>query len=220
MSTSRPEPTEPTVDVGPVERLRATWIRRVDGRTDLFDRLVVRHREDHRRYHTIGHVDAVVGWIDDLAGDEVVDDLGAVVAAGLYHDAIYEPESTANERASARLAVRDLSSLGWSHDRRERVWSMIEGTADHLDPVDTDSAVLFDADLAILGAEPAVYESYVASVRAEYRHVSDDDWKVGRAAVLRSFLERPTIFATETGRRRWESAARSNLSIEIDALGR
>jgi predicted metal-dependent HD superfamily phosphohydrolase len=78
--------------------------------------------------------------------------------------------------------------------------------------------VLLDADLAVLGSEPASYQAYVAGVRSEYSHVSVDDWRTGRARVLQSFLDRPTLFATPTGRARWEARARANLAAEVASL--
>lgn len=212
---------------GPVStdvELHTVWQAHVCGETDLLDRLLARHRERHRRYHGVAHVARVVRHVGELASTEPVDDLDAVVAAAFYHDAIYEPQNPANERASARLARRDLTALAafeparWIEPRVESVATMIEGTATHLDPPDLDTAVLYDADLAVLGADVAGYDAYSAGVRAEYRHVTDDDWRVGRTSVLEAFLARPAIYATDTGRERWEERARANLTSELAAL--
>jgi predicted metal-dependent HD superfamily phosphohydrolase len=190
----------------------------ISDETDLLDRLVTRLRERQRRYHKIAHVEAVIRSVRELAEHEEISDLGAVIAAAFYHDAIYEPQHPANERASARLARRDLARLGWADERIGEVSSMIEGTATHLDPPDVDAAVLFDADLAILGADGDVYDTYSAAVRDEYRHLDDAEWRAGRPTVLQGFLDRSAIFATATGRDRWETAARANLSREIASL--
>ncbi|WP_051062299.1 HD domain-containing protein [Ilumatobacter nonamiensis] len=210
-------PLDP-VDDTPTSRLPVRWRRHVSDDTTLLDRLVARHREKHRRYHTVAHVAAVVGWVDDLATVEPTLDLDATIAAAFYHDAVYEPTSPANEHASARLARRDLASLGWADERTAHVAALIEATRDHRSPPDTDHAVLFDADLSVLGATPTEYDGYVEAVRAEYREVDDDAWKVGRRRVLEAFLERASIYATATGRERWESSARANLAREIDSL--
>ena len=63
------------------------------------------------------------------------------------------------------------------------------------------------------------YVAYATAVRAEYGHVDDAAWRLGRRAVLRSFLDRPRIFRTITGRERWESRARINISSELASLG-
>lgn len=201
-------------------RLSELWHLHVADDDELLDRLLVRHREKHRRYHDVSHVAWVVGCVDDLAAVEATLDVDAVVAAAFYHDAVYEPTSAANERASARLARRDLASLGWTPGRASHVAAMIEATKDHRAPPDIDHAVLFDADLSILGAHPDHYRAYVDAVRAEYRHVDDEAWAVGRRQVLEGFLDRTTIYATTTGRDRWEAAARANIERERDALRR
>ena len=213
-----PDPTRAD-ESDPVAHRRTDWLRLV-GDDARLDSLVRRHRERHRRYHTLDHVLAVVDHVGDLASSEPVADLGAVVAAAWYHDAVYEPRSPANERASARLARRDLTDLGWSGDRTDAVAAMIEGTAHHTDPPDTDTAILYDADLAILGAPANRYSTYVVDVRTEYAHVDDDAWRTGRTDVLEAFLTRDRIYATTTGSDRWESVARRNLSGELEALRR
>jgi len=198
--------------------LPVVWQRWIGTDDTRLNGLLARYRERHRRYHTAEHLAWVIREVEELAAAESTKDLGAIIAAALYHDAIYEPRYPANERASARLAKRDLNELGWANIRIDAVTAMIEGTRDHVEPRDTDTSVLFDADLAILGAEPADYEAYTKAIRGEYRHLDDDEWATGRALVLRSFLDREAIFATRTGGVRWEDAARVNLAAELESL--
>jgi predicted metal-dependent HD superfamily phosphohydrolase len=203
--------------------LEIAWQRHVSTNRTLLDRLLARHREKHRRYHTAAHVAWVIRHVDELASAEPIDHLDEVLAAAFYHDAVYEPTYPANERASARLARRDLTSIGWDAEAVERVASMIEATEHGAAGTSAeigDTAVLLDADLAILGADPAAYSTYVTGVRAEYRHVTDDEWRIGRSAVLEGFLERPTIYSTPTARDRWETRARANLTAELASLER
>lgn len=206
------------VEIPPV--LEQAWHTHVAADDRLLTGLATRHRERQRRYHRIEHVAAVVGDVVELAAVEPVSDLGAVVAAAFYHDAIYEPTHPANERASARLARRDLLSLGWDDVRVAAVGAMIEGTRSHLAPPDVDTAVLFDADLAVLGADPEAYRTYVAQVRDEYRHLDDGEWRAGRATVLGAFLQRDRLFATRSGQHLWDAAARRNIADELRELGR
>lgn len=190
------------------------------------DDLIARHREPHRRYHGVAHLVWIVRHVLELAVHEPVDDLGAVVAAACYHDAVYVPtdhtheaaNEEANEEASARLAAADLAALGWAPDRIDRVRAMITATAHHHDPADCDTAVLVDADLAVLAADPSGYDEYARGVRSEYAHVADDEWRVGRAAVLHRFLDRDRLYSTPTARERWEHRARANLAAELATL--
>lgn len=198
--------------------LWAAWEAHVADRTGPLDRLMARHREPHRRYHGIAHLAWVVRHVLDLAEEQHPADLDATIAAAFYHDAVYDPTSADNEAASARIAERDLDELGWPAERARSVGTMIESTATHLDPPDLGTAILFDADLAVLGADPAAYDAYVRGVRAEYDHVADPAWRIGRADVLRGFLDRDAIYATAAGRARWEQRARANISAELATL--
>jgi predicted metal-dependent HD superfamily phosphohydrolase len=212
--------TAPEVELGRVWR-RLVGVDAGRAGDAALDELLARHRQPHRRYHTATHVMWVLRHIDDLAAANTPVDLDAVRAAALFHDAVYDPRSTTNEHDSAGLARRVLADCGWEPARVDRVAALIELTAGHVAP-DTDlgADILLDADLAILGAEPADYRSYVTGVRAEYAHVDDDAWRVGRAAVLRSFLERPAIYRTTSMQAARERRARANLSAELADLQR
>ena len=212
--------TAPEVELGRVWRRLVGFDAGRAGDAAL-DELLSRHRQPHRRYHTATHVMWVLRHIDDLAADSTPVDLNAVRAAALFHDAVYDPRSPTNEHDSAGLARRVLADCGWEPARVDRVAALIELTAGHVAP-DTDlgADILLDADLAILGAEPAEYRAYVTGVRAEYAHVDDDAWRVGRAAVLRSFLDRPAIYRTTSMQAARERRARANLSAELAELQR
>ena len=198
--------------------LQAAWRRHVGDDTGPLEGLVARHREPHRRYHGVDHVVWVVRHVAELLDEERVADPGAVVAAAFYHDAVYDPTAADNEASSARLARRDLAELGWEAARIDRVATMIEGTATHTRAPDVDTAVLFDADLAVLAADPAGYRDYVNGLRQEYRHLDDDQWRSGRTTVLGDVTARTSIYATTGGRRRWEHRARATLAAELATL--
>jgi predicted metal-dependent HD superfamily phosphohydrolase len=201
--------------------LRAAWTTAVgDDHAALaaFDDLVGRHREPVRRYHGVRHVTWVVRHVHELATTVPVADLGAVVAAAFFHDAVYDPRATDNEEQSARLAERVLGELGWAELRRRRVGDLVRATADHSAPPDDDTAVLLDADLAVLGSDPAGYEAYARGVRAEYAHIDAAGWRAGRAQVLRDLLARDPLYGTPEGRRRWSSRAAANMTAELASL--
>lgn len=193
--------------------LRAAWRRWLPG---VPDDIIARYREPHRRYHGVRHLAFVVRDVTRLLTDVAVPDPAAVMAAAFLHDAVYDPRSSTNEEASARLA--DTVLLDWEPSRRADVQRLVLVTVAH-DADDPAAAVLSDADLAVLGAEPGAYDAYRRGVRAEYSHVPDDAWRTGRASILRSFLDRPVIFRTPTMHRR-EARARANLTAELASLAR
>ena len=83
---------------------------------------------------------------------------------------------------------------------------------------DSETAILLDSDLAILGADPLTYQGYVTGVRAEYFFVDDEHWRVGRGRVLQHFLDSPRLFATEHMHAELEHRARANIEAELAAL--
>ncbi len=183
-----------------------------------FESLVARYREPHRHYHGIEHLSLVLAKAGHLMAREPVSDPVAVRLALWYHDAIYDPRSSGNEAASAELARQRLSILGQPSERIARIEGLILATAAHnVGRDDPELAVVVDADLSILGADPSAYLAYRLGVRAEYGYVDDRAWRSGRAAVLRSFLDRGVIYSTTTMRRR-EPMARANLAGELAML--
>ena len=206
--------------------LRVAWEAHVVGDTAWFDRVLDLHREPHRRYHGVGHVGWVVRHVLDLAARHAarVADLGAVVAAAFFHDAVYDPTRSDNEAVSAALARRALDELGWPTERAGAVAGLILATAGHTavsDPGGSlDTAVLLAADLAVLAAEPASYAEYVTGVRAEYAHVGDADWAAGRGRVLTGLIARPAIYDPALELATWERRARGNIAAELSGLHR
>ncbi len=179
--------------------------------------LDARYAQPHRRYHTRVHVEHVLQEIDELSPKP--SDRLALQLAAWFHDAIYAPGRTDNEERSAHLAVETLEVIGVAPDIRREVSRLINLTAAHLPSAgDEPGAVLCDADLSILASPPEQYAKYSRWIREEYELIPDDDFRMGRAKILRRFLERPSLFHTDIGRHRWESAARSNMGSEIDAL--
>lgn len=181
--------------------------------------LAAQYHSADRLYHGAGHIHAVLSGIDELAGALGLDarQLAIARAAGCAHDVVYDGAAGEDEAASARWARTALIHSGADQAAAEEVAQIVLDTIDHLGATPTARAVL-DADLAILAADPADYETYRAQVRAEYGHLDDERWRVGRAAVLRSLLERDRLYLSDAARDRWEPAARRNMAAELASL--
>ena len=93
-------------------------------------------------------------------------------------------------------------------------------TAGH-DPAaeDGNGAVLCDADLAVLAAPAESYAAYASAVRAEYGHLSDEEFTTGRIAVLGHLLALPVLYRTPAARA-WTEPARANMGAELVLLRR
>lgn len=213
--------TQPEIEI------RRAWRHLVGGDHDrLVDALLLRYSEPHRYYHTATHIMMVVRHVHDIGAMVGQHPTHELVAAALYHDAIYQPRSDDNEARSAALAVRDLTDTGWGEERCAPVEAMIMATAGHTDSAQSSvghgtmsqTSILLDADMAILGSEPLAYQAYANRVRAEYFFVDDTQWRTGRSRVLQSFLERPRIFATDYMRDELEHRARANIGAELATL--
>jgi predicted metal-dependent HD superfamily phosphohydrolase len=179
--------------------------------------LLGRWAEPQRRYHTLDHLQAVLEHATELVA--FADDPDAVALAAWFHDAVYRPDRSENEERSAHLAERALTEAGVAPDRTAEVARLVRLTASH-DPAEGDhnGEVLCDADLAVLAGDPAAYAAYAAAVREEYGFVPDEDFRVGRAAVLRQLLDLPALFRTSYGRDHWERTARRNVGTELELL--
>jgi predicted metal-dependent HD superfamily phosphohydrolase len=140
---------------------------------------------------------------------------------GWFHDAVYDPAATGgdNERASAELAAKDLHALGLADEDVATVRDLVVATTDHDLVLEGLAAAFHDADLWILSAPEDRYAQYTEQVREEYAAVPDAAFRTGRAAVLRPFLERDSVYATDFAREAWEDRARHNLARELATLG-
>jgi len=85
-------------------------------------------------------------------------------------------------------------------------------------PGDANGSVLCDADLAVLASPPAAYAAYASAVREEYRHVPDEAFAAGRAAVLERLLALPALYRLPELAERWTAPARANLAAELTLL--
>ena len=203
----------------PEVELRSVWHQVAGhGHDHLLDAVLARHREAHRRYHTLTHVMWVLRHITALvAAGEPTTDVAAVQLAALWHDAVYHAAASDNEARSALLAKAAAADLGWSISRQQLVERLVLATAGHR-PADDDEAMLVDADLAILGAPTQEFLAYVSGVRNEYVHLDEDSWRAGRTAVLAGFLAQPHLFTTPTMRTQREARARANITAELAGL--
>ena len=177
------------------------------------------YAEPHRHYHGTSHLDACLQMLDGVSG--LTDHERRVLRwAILWHDAVYDPQRTDNEEQSAQLAERELRLCSVDQPEAAEVAWLINLTKSHRCPEDARlAAVLISIDLAILGSEPRTYADYAAAVRKEYAHLSDEQWRDGRVAVLKRLLATSPLFPDPDFRARLEDQARRNMSEELRTLG-
>ena len=212
-------------------RLMRAWDSLLPGHTALGENLLARYEQPHRKYHTSVHLSEMLTALKTLYKRHHTATPRAVLLAAWFHDAVYEANPGEDEAASAdlaRTALTPLASTGSLTNREvTAIAHLIELTASHqlADGIEeytsgaltrADAAFFLDADLAILAADSPRYTRYVAGVRAEYAHYTPDAFTRGRAAILQGFLNRTTIYASDTAHLLWDAPARLNLRTELE----
>lgn len=176
-----------------------------------------------RAYHDMRHIEELLGWYASVRADgpgwRAPHD---VLAAVLYHDAIYVAGRSDNEACSAQLAVEHIARFQLPCDAA-RVSALILATARHgsleVDPdADPDLAHFLDADMAILGSPPDRFDAYERAIAAEYAAVPPAAFRAGRGRFLARLLTLPRLYQTSFFSSRLESAARANLARASAAL--
>ncbi|BDZ42653.1 hypothetical protein GCM10025865_19520 [Paraoerskovia sediminicola] len=179
-----------------------------------------------RHFHNLRHLGDVLGRVDELSQETHDPDL--VRLAAWYHGVVFDAKDKAayankggeDASASAERAYEELLGLGVPQDSAQRVGHLVNALVRHSpDPTDFDCAVLCDADLALLAAEPQRYKEYLQDVRDEYAHIPRADYVRARIAILTKLLDRSSLFCSPLGAA-WEEPARQNLGAELQRLSK
>lgn len=196
------------------QRLLARWPFPAAGSVAVD--LVERWSQRGRYYHDLRHLEHCLDALELLVADP-----DPVVGAALwFHDAVYAGRPGADEEDSARLAETALAGALTPVEVAE-VARLVRLTVNHSPaPGDDRGALLCDADLAILGADPERYETYRRDIRREYAEVPAADFRRGRAAVLQRLLDLEPLYRTQAAAGRWREPAVVNLSAELAELRR
>eukprot|EP01129_Flabellula_baltica_P006297 TRINITY_DN2341_c0_g1_i1.p1 TRINITY_DN2341_c0_g1~~TRINITY_DN2341_c0_g1_i1.p1 ORF type:complete len:221 (-),score=35.97 TRINITY_DN2341_c0_g1_i1:50-712(-) len=184
-----------------------------------WEMIVLKFGETWRYYHTLTHVEELLGFFDQYFS--MVGCPDAVLFAIWFHDIIYDPKRNDNEELS-----RDMFHQFWDEIQGEELFGKkiedyIIATKQHIIPEaykgDQDLALFLDMDVAILGKEPNGYLSYAFNIRREYIHYPEDAYREGRIKVLES-LRAGSIFTTETFKSLFDDQANQNMTREITLL--
>jgi predicted metal-dependent HD superfamily phosphohydrolase len=170
------------------------------------------YSEPHRSYHTLEHISECLRWLDRCKGlAEYPDEIEIAI---WYHDIVYRPTRSDNETESALVATSALALANIESAVIQRIEQMILATSSH-HAVMGDTALLVDIDLSILGTADECFLRFEQQVRQEYAFVSESRYALGRARVLRTFLERTCIYSTPPIALELEARARINLARAV-----
>lgn len=180
-----------------------------------FDEIIANHREPHRAYHGVGHLQALFDLLERFAPERSP----PLNFAVWWHDVIYSPIGGDNEERSADLAEIRLRSLGAEQQIRDAVRDLILATKNHwLGPSMGEGDMFLDADIAILGAPAETYDQYTKDVRHEYSVAPDELFRAGRLKFVASAMTRRPMFRTSVFEAAFGERARANLTREYYRL--
>ena len=201
-----------------LNRWSALWraVGVADAPPQWYERLTTAYAEPHRHYHNQRHIAECLAEFDRARHLAVHP--AAVELALWFHDAVYKPRAGDNEEQSAALLKRCAAETAMPGSLAETVARLIMATKNHETGADPDAALMVDIDLSILGQSEERFSEYEQQIRKEYRWVPRPIFASKRAEILDRFLARPTIFATEWFRAKYERQARRNLQASIANL--
>jgi len=186
-------------------------------KASAFDEIMAAHSQAHRRYHGVGHLEALFALLDEYALS-VAEPLPLHFAVW-WHDVVYEPKASDNEGRSAALARARLTEMGAAQDLIEPLDLLILATRNHWEgPTMGDGDYFLDADIAILGAPPSLYDQYAEDVRAEYSFAPEPMFRAGRSQFLSKAIERQPLFRRPEFEAAYGAAARENMRRELVRL--
>ncbi len=179
-------------------------------------RLAFEYSDLARAYHGKAHIADCLEQFDAVR--ELFEHPDDAEFALWYHDLVYDSRAKDNEARSADWAAKELGFGGAGVETIERVRKFIDATRHVEIPTDNDARLIVDIDLSILGRDAAAFDAYDAAIRKEYAWVPEDQYRKGRAGVLRSFLKRERIYLSDYFFERFEKQARANIVRVIARL--
>ncbi len=180
------------------------------------DRLLRAWGEKHRHYHTTAHLVHCLKTFDSVRS--LAENAEEIELALWFHDAIYKPFASDNERQSTDWALNFLGANAAASDAIARVEALIMVTCHDAIPDTMDEALMIDVDLSILGASPERFQAYEKNVRREYRWVPWAMYRRRRGKILNQFMERDRLFYTDHFHQNLDNQARANLVEAISEL--
>lgn len=202
------------------DRFRLLWQRVTNSQdsSSLFADLVKHYSQYGRYYHNDEHINDCLRKLDVSKHLAVHSDM--VELALWFHDVIYDSKAKDNEEQSAVFCANALIKANVPHEVVQSVSTLILITRHTGQPATEDEKLIVDIDLSILGEEQDKFERYERQIRQEYAWVPEEQFRVGRTAVLQGFINRKSIYYTDFFQQRYELQARKNLVNSMSALQR
>ena len=156
----------------------------------LLQEIVNCWNQPHRHYHTMEHLNHLVGLVYDDPQWQQHDDQLLVLAA-VYHDVVYDIARNDNEEQSASFFDISVSSKYIQDSDRQLVKAMIMATSAHTEYYGTHIVrefVRYDL-YPLLKFSKADMVRYEQQVFKEYQRYSVKEYVTGRVGVLSKFYD-------------------------------
>ena len=208
-----------------IEKIKSSWFDLTSKYTNdealintLWSELHKKYTHKNRHYHNLSHIESMLLQAENIKSH--IEDFPTLLYAIWYHDIIYKSTKKDNEEKSALFAKKSLIKLNFTENKIKNVENLIISTKKHQVILDknSDNAYLLDFDLSILGKDWETYKNYTQQVRQEYKIYPDFLYNPGRKKVLLHFLERETLYFTESYKTQFENKARENIKRELETL--
>lgn len=179
----------------------------------LWEEVEKKYSAAGRHYHNLLHLDNLTKEL--IPVKEQFNNWDTIVFSIVYHDVIYNVLKQNNEEKSADHAEKKLALIAAPAMEVQKCKAIILATKSHQVSDDSEVNLFTDADLSILGAPYAAYETYFKQIRKEYGIYPGLVYWPGRKKVLQHFLTMPRIFKTGYFFEKYETQARKNLASEL-----
>jgi len=179
-----------------------------------YQQLIQAYSEPHRHYHNQQHISECLALLDwaEPKQNTLID---LVEVALWYHDVIYQPQKTDNEKQSAVIACQ-LSPLSTHY--KKTIHSLIMATCHDTQANNDAKKLIIDIDLGILSQSEARFLEYENQIRKEYLWVSEAIYNAKRKKILQQFINRQSIYYTDYFQHHLEDRARYNINQSINKL--
>jgi len=177
---------------------------------EAYTELLSLYGRPQRAYHNLVHIVHSLREMDDTQG--LIQNPDQVEFALVYHDA------EDNEKKSAELAEKNLSKSGLKKQFIDNATMLILATDHKKIHREKDARYIANIDLAILGKPQKEFDEYERGIRYEYQHIPEEQFKIGRAAILKGFLNRKSIYSTDFFREKYQTQAIENLKRSLAKL--
>lgn len=199
---------------------------KVSGKTQhekIYEHIVDKLSEEQRYYHNFAHIAHMIAEFKETK--HLLKEPDSVEFAIWTHDINHDTKQENNEELSREFATGiTCNSTRFDYNAfKYAVKDMIHATTKHKPPKhnqNSDLLYFLDYDLAIFGREEKEFDEYETLIRAEYSHVSNEDFKKGRTAVLNKFLKRNSIYFTNYFKDKYEKQAINNLERSVEKLSK